>query len=183
MSTGRALRRTIRLSEIAKQFVAGTEGCRASVTALEGASVDIRGGEILLLCGPPGSGKTTLMLCAAGLLHFDGGEVERGIRRVMYRDLGRGDATVGRWPQRGAILLDACDAISVSAGTSVRPAIADALASGSAIVLAGRDAEACLALAPDAATISVLHLRRGVVVDAGVDVAVHRVAEAARGSY
>src|SRR3954469_3677311 len=124
MSTGRTLRRTIRLSEIAKQFVAGTEGCRASVTALEGASVDIRGGEILLLCGPPGSGKTTLLLCAAGMLHFDGGEVERGIRHVMYRDLSRTDATRDQWPQRGAILLDSCDAIAPIDRLKVKRAIA-----------------------------------------------------------
>src|SRR3954469_24462973 len=130
MSTGRTLRRTIRLSEIAKQFVAGTEGCRASVTALEGASVDIRGGEILLLCGPPGSGKTTLLLCAAGMLHFDGGEVERGIRHVMYRDLSRAGATREIWPRRGAVLLDSCDAIGAAERMLVKHAIADTLSSG-----------------------------------------------------
>ncbi|MGV0878926.1 ABC transporter ATP-binding protein [Martelella sp. FLE1502] len=51
-------------------------------TVLEGLSLDVREGEILVIVGPSGSGKTTVLNLAAGLLeptggsvHFDGEEV------------------------------------------------------------------------------------------------------------
>ena len=47
----------------------------AAVTALRGASLDIRRGEILMLMGPSGSGKTTLLQIAGALLAPTTGEV------------------------------------------------------------------------------------------------------------
>ena len=43
--------------------------------ALLGASIDVRGGEILALVGPRGSGKSTLLRCLSGQLVADEGEV------------------------------------------------------------------------------------------------------------
>jgi len=43
--------------------------------ALQGASLDVRNGEVLAIMGPSGSGKSTLLHCLAGIFKPDGGEV------------------------------------------------------------------------------------------------------------
>jgi putative spermidine/putrescine transport system ATP-binding protein len=45
------------------------------VTALAGATLELREGEFLTLLGPSGSGKTTLLMIVAGLVAPSGGEV------------------------------------------------------------------------------------------------------------
>ena len=44
-------------------------------SALQGASLAVRRGEILAIMGPSGSGKSTLLHCLAGIFKPDGGEV------------------------------------------------------------------------------------------------------------
>jgi len=51
-------------------------------TALVGASVAVRAGEVLAVMGPSGSGKSTLMHCLAGIITPDSGEVLFGARSV-----------------------------------------------------------------------------------------------------
>jgi ABC-type cobalamin/Fe3+-siderophores transport system ATPase subunit len=184
MSADPTFRTTIRLRGVSKEFGAGAGSCTASVAALDGASVEIRGGEVLLVCGPCGAGKTTLLLCAAGLLHCDAGDVLGGGRRVAYRDLAHPTPILDGWPASGAIFLDSCDAIGESARLRAANAISAALASGSAVVLAARDSDRCLDLVPAAATVSIVHLRLGKVTDHRPEIGVvHRVAEAGGGGY
>jgi ABC-type cobalamin/Fe3+-siderophores transport system ATPase subunit len=184
MSADSVFRTTIQVHGVSRDYLAGAGSCTAGVSALKSASVEIRGGEVLLVCGPVGAGKTTLLLCAAGMLHFDRGEVEAGIRPVIYRDLARGDWTIEQWPARAAILLDSCDTTTTRLHRQVTRGVAASLADGSAIVLAGRDPARCLSLVPDSATISIVHLQRGSI-DGGQPgiAATHRVAEAGGGGY
>lgn len=53
----------------------GVGGCRGEVSVLRGVELDVGAGELLALLGAPGSGRTTLLLCAAGLLPPDAGQV------------------------------------------------------------------------------------------------------------
>jgi putative ABC transport system ATP-binding protein len=46
-----------------------------STAALNGASLELAGGEIVAVMGPSGSGKSTLLHCAAGILTPDAGDV------------------------------------------------------------------------------------------------------------
>ena len=83
-----------------------------AVTALDGASLHVGGGEVVVLVGPNGAGKTTLLNTVAGLLRptsgrvrFDGEDitgaepaqlVRRGMalvpeRRRIFRDLSVGE--------------------------------------------------------------------------------------------
>ena len=183
MSADLRFRKTIRVRGIAKEFAAGAGSCTAGVASLDGASVEIRSGEILLVCGPRGAGKTTLLLCVAGMLHFDAGEIVGRMGGVSYRDLARPLAALEGWPAGGAILLDSCDEVGDLSHPRVAHALATALATGSAIVLATRDPERTLSLAPASATISIVHLRLGRIVSRSEVGVVHRVAEAASGGY
>lgn len=184
MSSHPPFRSTIRLRGVSKSFGAGAGSCTAGVAALDDVSVEIRGGEVLLVCGPRGAGKTTLLLCAAGLLHCDAGGVFSRGRRVIYRDLAHPSPMLDGWPAGGAILLDSCDGLGELRRVRVANAIAAALTTGSALVLAAGDPDRCLELVPDAATVSILHLRLGKVTDSRSEPGVvHRVAEAGGGRY
>jgi len=55
--------------------VANARKSFGKVTALEGASFELREGELLALLGPNGAGKTTLIRAVAGRVKLDGGEI------------------------------------------------------------------------------------------------------------
>jgi ABC-type multidrug transport system ATPase subunit len=91
------------------------------VTALAGASFDLRAGELLGLIGPNGAGKTTLLECAAGVRHADAGTVALGDalltpherKRVLFY-LADG---VRPWPdQRVAWILEFVDSLFGGSG-------------------------------------------------------------------
>jgi hypothetical protein len=58
-----------------KRFVAGVAGCSATSHVLRGVDLALGAGECAALTGPPAAGKSTLLLCAAGLLRPDAGDV------------------------------------------------------------------------------------------------------------
>jgi energy-coupling factor transporter ATP-binding protein EcfA2 len=172
----------LELRAIGKRFVAGAGSCSASVTALRKASLEIRAGEILIVAGPLGAGKTTMLLCAAGLLRCDSGEIFGAARRVTYRDLALPARPI-ETPTRGSILLlDSCDHLPELARTRAMGIVSKAVVAGAAVVLAARDASACIELTPPSATISVVHLRLGETDSARRLPQVPRVAEGS-GAY
>ena len=68
----------LRLANIVKSF--------GATRAVDGVSLEVRGGEIVALVGENGAGKTTLMRVAAGELSPDGGAVERdGIVELVHQ--------------------------------------------------------------------------------------------------
>lgn len=149
------------LRSVSKRFIAGTGSCSVEVTALRDASVEIRAGEVLIVAGPIGSGKTTLLLCAAGLLRCDAGSIYGGARPVTYRDLALPARPIDSPRRGGVLLLDSCDNLPELARARACRVIAQAIGAGASVVLAGREASACLELVPPAASISVVHLRLG----------------------
>ncbi len=66
--------------------------------ALDDVSLRVKRGEVVLVTGPTGAGKTTLCLAAAGILHHDYGGASAGRVALMGRDIGEFDglAEIGR---------------------------------------------------------------------------------------
>ncbi|HUQ48781.1 MAG TPA: ATP-binding cassette domain-containing protein [Gemmatimonadaceae bacterium] len=60
---------------LVKVFRSGERSRLTSVPALRDVSFDVSRGEIVAVVGRPGSGKSSLLLCLAGLLRGDGGTV------------------------------------------------------------------------------------------------------------
>ena len=61
---------------LAKRFAAGAGSCLATAHALSGVDVVVHSGQAVAIAGPSGAGKTTFLLCAAGLLSPDSGVVK-----------------------------------------------------------------------------------------------------------
>src|SRR5215813_11936291 len=85
----------IRLHDLKKRY--------GSVTAVDGASLDIGDGELFTLLGPSGCGKTTLLRLMAGFSRPDGGQIWFGERRVdalraYERNIGMVFQNYALWP-------------------------------------------------------------------------------------
>jgi energy-coupling factor transporter ATP-binding protein EcfA2 len=68
----------LQLQAISKSLVAGSGDCRATVRVLDGVCLTVSPGQIVVLSGSTASGKSTLLLCMAGVVHADS-----GVRRLL----------------------------------------------------------------------------------------------------
>jgi linearmycin/streptolysin S transport system ATP-binding protein len=80
--------------------VVGARKAFGSTIALDGASFELRAGELLALLGPNGAGKTTLIRAIAGRVRLDGGEIRIFDRPVDGR---RTPPELGIVPQEVAL--------------------------------------------------------------------------------
>jgi ABC-type multidrug transport system ATPase subunit len=60
-----------------KRFTAGVGSCSATNSVLRGVDLQVERGETAAIVGGAGSGRSTLLLCIAGLLSIDAGVVRR----------------------------------------------------------------------------------------------------------
>src|SRR2546426_957709 len=76
----------VEIRAVEKSFLARGRG----LTAVDGASFDLRAGEFLSVVGPSGCGKSTLMMMVAGLIPVSAGEIVIRGQRVTrpYTDVG-----------------------------------------------------------------------------------------------
>jgi ABC-2 type transport system ATP-binding protein len=95
--------------------VTGARKSFGAVKALDGATFELRQGELLALLGPNGAGKTTLIRAVAGRVSLDGGEI-RMFDRVL--DGRRTPLELGIVPQEIAVypLMTARENLEVFGG-------------------------------------------------------------------
>lgn len=75
-----------------KRFTAGVGSCLASHAVLRGINLELERGEVAAIVGATGSGRSTLLLCLAGLMKADDGIIRHfgddsrgaGIRNTCY---------------------------------------------------------------------------------------------------
>jgi ABC-type multidrug transport system ATPase subunit len=63
------------LRGVSKSYHAGIRGCSATITVLRAVDLTVGAGELVAISAGPAAGKTTLLMCAAGLMRPDRGVV------------------------------------------------------------------------------------------------------------
>jgi energy-coupling factor transporter ATP-binding protein EcfA2 len=161
---------------LSKRYVAGSGGCTATATILSRVNLAVHAGEVVTIVGDRASGKSTLLLCLAGLMTPDSGELRwfgerrcadvlrRVIHHVRHTDLLR----AGCLDQPNLHLVDAglgFDADGLSHWTHARSF------AGDAVIIAAREA------IDDLPRGRVITLRRGVLHELPMVAPRSRVAE------
>jgi ABC-type uncharacterized transport system ATPase subunit len=77
-TASRVARCALHIRALHKRYRAGVPGCAATVAVLRGVDLRVATGEVAVVVAPPGAGLTTLLLCSAGLLRPDAGDVAWG---------------------------------------------------------------------------------------------------------
>ncbi|HEY9228707.1 MAG TPA: ABC transporter ATP-binding protein [Gemmatimonadaceae bacterium] len=140
----------LELRGVGKRFVVGTAACRGSVDALRSVDLEIEAGEAIAIVGAVGTGKSTLLLCAAALLRPDAGDIAwfgqsdraTGSERATYYFPGGSgrsrSATSSRAPH--IHLVDGLESLSLTTVSRVEQWIERRTGAGDAVLVAARDA-------------------------------------------
>jgi hypothetical protein len=140
----------LEIRDLHKRFVAGTAACRISATVLRGIDLTVSLGECVAIVGPGGTGKSTLLLCAAGLLRGDRGALRwfgdpsprAAKRRAMYANVANGtDLWTDRFriTRRAHPMLYLVDLETEVLDAELARWVAERRVRGDAVLLAGRD--------------------------------------------
>jgi len=84
----------LELRSVTRRYRAGVTGCSGEVTALDRVSLTVAAGECVGVAGAPGSGKSTRLLCAAGILRPHEGTV-RAVPAAFVARRGSSEAQLG----------------------------------------------------------------------------------------
>lgn len=153
----------------------------ASADVLRSVNLEAREGEVIAIVGGVSAGKSTLLLCAAGLMVPELGEVRwfgdgdraRAVERATYHFAGRPQQRL-HLTRPHLHLIDGLDLLSGDAVARLAGWIERRRAQGDAILLATRDAAVASRLAMRSLT-----LRAGQLHGEGRPTAPARVAERA----
>jgi ABC-type sulfate/molybdate transport systems ATPase subunit len=127
-----------------KHFTAGLGSCSATNCVLRGVNLELESGEVAAVVGAAGSGRSTLLLCIAGLLTADEGRIrhfgdesrEAGMRYSTYHlNLDRLSLS-GESRQRASQLLDLRDFSAIRLERLARWLDEQSARGGAAIVVA-----------------------------------------------
>jgi predicted ABC-type transport system involved in lysophospholipase L1 biosynthesis ATPase subunit len=164
---------------VCKRHAVGIGGCMASVDVLRGVSIDVHAGEAIAIVGGAFSGKSTLLLCASGLMVPESGEVRWfgasdracAVNRATYHFAPRRAREAHSRPRSSQSrftpsmphlhLIDGLDVLAGDSLTRIAEWIERRRARGDAIVVATRDAAAASRLATRSFTLRAGHLHGG----------------------
>src|SRR5262245_13011965 len=150
------------MSRVFVDFVAGIEGCDARLSVLASVDLEVRASEIVGIVGAPASGKTTLALCAAGLLRPNSGTVRwcenpRPADSLFFHSGGdlprRVLGIAASWSSRLVVLDDPFSGVAGADYSRITRWVETAARHGAAVLLTSREGSA---LEPVATTLRVL---------------------------
>lgn len=148
----------LELRAITKRYVAGAGSCSIRADVLRGIDLTVHGGESLAVIGAAASGKSTLLLCAAGLLRPDAGAVRwfddastsaGALRSTFYFAGSRATPGMRRLPRaRPHIhLVDAIEYLDPCQLTRFATWVDRRCAEGDAVIVSSRDRARASAMA------------------------------------
>ena len=140
----------LELRAITKRYVAGVGSCSIRAHVLRGIDLTVHAGESVAVVGGASAGKSTLLLCAAGLLRPDGGVMRwfddssrsaAALRSTFYFAGSRASRTARRLPcaRPHVHLIDAIEHLDACRLTRLAAWVGRRCAAGDAVIVSSRD--------------------------------------------
>jgi ABC-type multidrug transport system ATPase subunit len=143
---------------LTKRYVAGLGSCSIRADVLRGIDLSVYAGEAVAVVGGASAGKSTLLLCAAGLLRPDAGAVRwfdesstaaAALRSTFYFAGVRGGRGVRRlaYVRPHVHLVDAIERLDAGQVTRFAAWVSRRRAAGDAVMISSRDGPRAAAIA------------------------------------
>jgi ATPase subunit of ABC transporter with duplicated ATPase domains len=107
-------------SRLTCRIAIGQSGCGARLTVCSNVSIELHADELLLVGGPRGVGRTTLLQCLAGMRRPDAGAVSWGSAVAPHRVWRECELGARRMRARVAVLAEPSPGLSQQSGLTVR---------------------------------------------------------------